>query len=125
MAGKAGIPTRAIGGINIFTSHGGSDTEPSHTWNQVFVPNIGWVDIDAVADDDDKAGEHRYKYVGVRRNVYFITFEGAYDRRNYVDQFIQRSWFSDQWYKSKDPKNPARLVGQAPTVIVRNLSSTP
>jgi len=101
LARRSGIPATAVGGINV-AGETQEDKAPrplsGHTWNRVYVPGAGWVDVDSQRDDG-KNGRHGYRYVGFRSNEYFITFVGDYDRRNYKDIFAERSWFQcARWF---------------------------
>jgi len=101
LARGRGIPTTAVGGISL----AGKDPEgkptraaSAHTWNRVYMPGTGWVDVDSQLDDGKK-GRHGYGYVGFRSNEYFVTFVGDYDRTDYKDVFAQRCWYRQgRWF---------------------------
>jgi len=100
LARGMGFPTRAIGGLY----DAGSDLkedEGSHTWNQVYFPEVGWVDIDSTLDDKAD-GKHTFHDFARRRNRYFITFEGSYDLIDYTNVFTQRGWHRTYRWSSLD-----------------------
>lgn len=82
---------RAVGGTIYRTRHRKDEVVNAHTWNQVYMPRIGWVDIDATSDDA-RDGHHTFHSVGRRSSRYIITFIGEYDRLNWKDVFTQRGW---------------------------------
>jgi transglutaminase-like putative cysteine protease len=98
---KLGYPTRAIGG-----GYPSSKETKVHTWNQVYMPNLGWVDIDTLADDK-KDNKHSYRYMGQHRQDYTITFIGEYDKRDFHDIFSQRSWLSN--FKAREVNSNRRI----------------
>jgi hypothetical protein len=118
------IPTRAIGGININRKPWRSSNDlpvtggDVHTWNQVYLPKIGWIDIDTVSDDNDTNNNHTFNYVGYHRNSYYLTFEGNYDELNYGKDydrskdkvFTKRSWLKRYYWSSLDRNNKASNV---------------
>jgi transglutaminase-like putative cysteine protease len=114
------IPTRAIGGIMINRRHGRSGKVTYvHTWNQVYLPNIGWIDIDSVSDDDDTDNNHTFNYFGYHSSGCYLTFEGNYDELNYGKNyniskdkvFTKRGWWNNEYYwSSRDPNNKASKV---------------
>jgi transglutaminase-like putative cysteine protease len=119
------IPTRAIGGIIINRKPLRSGNELPvtgnhvHTWNQVYLPNIGWIDIDSVSDDDDTDNNHTFNYFGYHSSGCYLTFEGNYDKLNYGKDydkskdkvFTERGWWNKRYYwSSLDPNNKASKV---------------
>jgi hypothetical protein len=119
------IPTRAIGGISINRKPGRSGNELPvtgdhvHTWNQVYLPKIGWIDIDSVSDDDDTDNNHSFNYFGYHSSGCYLTFEGNYDELNYGKNyniskdkvFTERGWWNKRYYwSSLDPNNKASKV---------------
>ena len=112
VARARGIPTRAIGGVKLTIGSAGPyeiDEDSVHTWNQCHMPGLGWVDIDATRDDR-KDGKHSHNYVGFRPNGHFITFVGAYDRRDMVSTFAQRGWHKTYAWSSLDKRNKAKVT---------------
>lgn len=83
----AGIPARAIGGQRI------TGYSP-HSWNQVYFPGSGWIDVDTTRNDNEKNGKHYLGNIGNRRGNadYMITFRGNYDKRNFKNVFTCRGW---------------------------------
>jgi transglutaminase-like putative cysteine protease len=118
VARSCGLPARAVGGVYLEGRGPEGDELGGHTWNQVYAPGAGWVNIDAQLDDRGR-GRHSYRYVGYRSNRYVITFIGAYDRRNGKDVFAERCWYrhSERIYRE----------GQVPEVVAEpvRVSSSP
>jgi len=121
VARARGIPTRAIGGIKLALDSAEPyeiDGDSIHTWNQCYMPGIGWVDIDAQLDDS-KDGKHSHNHIGFRPNGYFITFVGAYDRRDRISTFAERSWSKTYVWSSLDKQNKAKAALGALRVTAR------
>ena len=121
LAREGGLPVRAIAGVQFAEGSQSTyimDGESVHTWNQVYAPGIGWVDIDATKDDE-KDGQHTFDYVGVYSSRYFITFVGAFDRYAPPTSFARRSWFKMHEWSSLDRQNKAQVtVGPAEITTV-------
>jgi len=108
LARAHGIPARAIGGTHFETRRSETEIANEHTWNQVYVPRTGWVDIDTVTDDA-KDGKHRFNAIGYRPNRFFITFVGDYDRFDPGRVFTQRGWYRSYRWASLDRANRAAV----------------
>jgi len=122
------IPTRAIGGIMInMRPLRSGEVAYVHTWNQVYLPNIGWIDIDSVSDDDDTDNNHTFNYFGYHSSGCYLTFEGNYDELNYGKDydkskdkvFTERGWWNNGYYwESLDPNNKASKVTVEPKIKI-------
>jgi transglutaminase-like putative cysteine protease len=123
LARRGGIPVRAIAGVEFgegIESTYVMNDESVHTWNEVYMPGIGWVDIDATKDDE-KDGHHTFDYVGVYSSRYFITFVGAFDTYAPPKSFARRGWWKTQAWSSLDRQNKAKVTTGPPevTAVVR------
>ncbi len=100
----AGVPSRAIGGQNIYTNS-------PHTWNQVYFPKIGWIDIDSTYDDNERGGPHYINSIGNRRanTDYFLTFRGSYGRIDYKNVFTRRGWRKIYRWRSLNRRRRAKV----------------
>lgn len=122
-ARSSGLPTRAIGGVSIAQDENKdfpADEDLSvHTWNQVYVPGMGWVDFDAQADDNPSGRPHSLRSAGYHPGDYWITFNGDYDQYNGKDIFTQRGWISSMHWSSV--KGKADLRQSATRIRVKTL----
>ncbi|MBN1413332.1 MAG: transglutaminase domain-containing protein [Spirochaetales bacterium] len=116
IARKMGIPARAVGGLSF-----DKGTAGEHTWNQVFFPGQGWIDIDVQLDDTDNKGEYQYDDFAYRSTNWWITFIGNYDEFDNETCFSQRGWYRGYSWKSLDRKKKAEITGVNITVNSENL----
>ena len=115
LARARGLPARAIGGTFFQTRKTETETANEHTWNQVYVPGTGWIDIDTVSDAA-KDGPHRFNCIGFRPNGFFIAFIGDYDAIDYKRVFTRRGWYRLHAWRSLDRAHRAK-VKALPTEI--------
>ena len=109
-----GIPSRAIGGLRIDRGQMRQGEVGEHTWNQIYVPGPGWVDVDTQLDDDP-AGDHRRSYIGYRNNSRWVTFVGDYDQRDDQTIFTERSWYRAYRWRSTTGQR-ARVIAEGPDI---------
>ncbi len=109
-----GVPTRAAGGILI--DDGSKQEGGRDTWNQVYLPEAGWIDIGIGRD----YGREREQFAA-RHNRYFITFEGDYDARDYSRVFAEKEWSRVLRWSSVDKKRAADVVPGPITVRAHEL----
>ncbi|MBL8992300.1 MAG: transglutaminase family protein, partial [Spirochaetia bacterium] len=111
-ARASGLPIRAIGGVNIAQDEDKdfpADEDLSvHTWNQVFIPGMGWVDFDSQLDDNPAGRPHAVNRAAYHTGDYWITFNGDYDKYNGKDVFTQRAWISSMHWSSVKEKADLR-----------------
>ncbi len=103
-----GRPARAIGGIQILTDRERAEDTGVHTWNQVYIPDLGWVDIDTQLDDK-KSGKDAYNYMGSRSPGYAVTFIGAYEKADRKRYFAMRGWYNTYSWRSLDRQHRAKV----------------
>ncbi|MCB1326227.1 MAG: transglutaminase family protein [Spirochaetales bacterium] len=114
-----GIPGRAIGGLRIDRGQMRQGEVGEHTWNQIYVPGPGWVDVDTQLDDDPE-GDHRRSYIGYRNNSRWVTFVGEYDQRDDRTVFTERSWYRTyRWRSTTGPR--ARVRAEGPEITSSDL----
>lgn len=82
-----GIPARAAGGLIIDASTEEGERDPVATWNQVYMPGPGWVDIGIGRD----YGEARDVVAG-KPAGYCVMFEGDFDCSDYRNAFAEAGW---------------------------------
>jgi len=115
-----GYPTRAIAGIKATESHAEEDPQV-HTWNQVYFPGNGWVDID-VLSDDDPGGSHTYYSVGYHPGTYFYTFRGNYDELDKETIFTQRGFYKLYSWSNTNSNRKAAVSSGVMRVKVEDLN---
>lgn len=112
-----GYPTRSVGGFMV------DDPAPAGertvaTWNQVYLPHTGWVDLDIYRDRgrDGRTTIHRVAY---RPGSVIMTFQGDYDEMNYQTVFAERCWWQAARWTSLEKNWPAAVSFGAATVTHR------
>ena len=78
----AGLPARYQGSV-VVRGDDASVDEAFHRWAEVYLPNYGWVPVDANAGDA-KAPADQARGIGERSNRYLITTQGGGDSE-YLD----------------------------------------
>lgn len=109
-----GVPARAAGGILL--DDGAKQEGGRDTWNQVYLPSAGWIDVGIGRD----YGHEREQFAG-RHNRYFVTFEGDFDTRDYSRVFAEKEWSRVLRWSSPDKKRAADVVPGPVTVRAREL----
>ena len=82
-----GIPARAAGGLLLDGTATAQVLDGSATWNQVYAPGTGWIDIGIGRDYG-----HTRENFAFRPSRYFVTFEGDYDTSDYSSVFTETEW---------------------------------
>jgi transglutaminase-like putative cysteine protease len=121
IARRDGLATRAVGGIALKAVDVPAADPAVHTWDQVYLPGSGWMDVDVVADQTESGKPARHEMIGYHRNACFLTFQGNYDKFNGKDLFAERNWYMHRTYESVDKKNPVELTGGQITSQVSDL----
>ena len=107
LARAVGIPTRAAAGMWINNNVLEVQDDPAvHTYNQVYLPGTGWIDVDAVADDSDKEPKSN-RSIGLHYTGMWRTFYGDYDRADFQRVFTQRGWIDHFTCESVDESRKA------------------
>ena len=109
-----GMPARAAGGILLADASRGQD--PGETWNQVYVPPTGWIDIGTGRDYGHAGGQF-----AARSNRYFVTFEGDFDACDYSHVFTEKEWCRALKWTSVDRKKSADVAPGAISVRIQDL----
>jgi hypothetical protein len=112
-----GIPARAVGAVNLKLAGKEGGQEKGRTWNQVYFPGTGWIDIDSDSDDSESGGS-THKYFAYRSNRYFITFVGDFDQKDYKKIFAQHNWY--RVVPSHDASPPGRGNIKFGTVVIQS-----
>ncbi len=109
-----GIPSRAAGALRLESRAAGTDT--SATWNQVYMPGAGWIDIGIGRD----YGNARERFAG-RPNRYFVTFEGDFDKKDYSEVFVETEWSGVCRWSSVDEVRKADVAFGPVRIEARDL----
>lgn len=104
-----GVPARAAGGFVLEgpgREQGGGN---AMTWDQVFVPGTGWIDIGIGRDYD-----HTRESFAYRPNRYFLSFEGDFDTSDYSDVFTHTEWgWALRWSSADERRKADVKIGPA------------
>lgn len=111
-----GIPARAAGGLAIGQTGREDGQEPTATWNQVYMPGTGWVDI-GLGRDYDRAKES----FAVISNGYCVMFEGDFDVSDYRSVFAEAEWSRVCRWSGTDPGGGADVVTGPVSITVVDL----
>jgi len=71
----AGIPARYVGSL-VVRGDDASYDDVFHRWNEIYLPNYGWVPIDANAGDRDFPADQAAAFGGIS-NRFLVTTEGG------------------------------------------------
>jgi len=85
-----GYPARAIGGARWDE---GEQRTVFHTWNQIWFPELGWVDFDPTSDNGS-GNDDSYRFNGQHPEHYTVTFIGEFKKRSDT-VFSQRNWVTN------------------------------
>lgn len=111
-----GIPARAAGGLLLDGVPKEREAEYCRTWNQVYLPETGWIDIGIGRDYG-----HAHEYFAARPNRYFITMEGDFDTVDYAHVFTESDWARACRWSSADKNRPADVAPGAIQIKVQDL----
>jgi len=85
-----GLPTRVIGGYFI-PEGGGTNKAVGRSWNQVYVPECGWVDVDPGGETAGFAPKIQ-SGIGYRPSSYCVMFQGNLETPDYRDAYVAQDW---------------------------------
>ena len=71
----AGVPARYVGSL-VVRGDDASYDDVFHRWNEIYLPNYGWVPVDANAGDRDLPAEQAAAFGGIS-NRFLVTTEGG------------------------------------------------
>ncbi len=111
-----GIPARAAGGLLLDGAPKEKESDYSMTWNQVFLPGSGWIDIGIGRD----YGHGREQFAS-RPNRFFITLEGDFDTIDYANVFTETEWARACRWSSVDRNRQADVAPGAIQIRVHDL----
>jgi len=111
-----GIPARAAGGILLDGAPKEREGDYNMTWNQVYLPGSGWIDIGIGRD----YGHSREQFAS-RPNRFFITLEGDFDTVDYARVFTESEWSRACRWTSVDQRRQADVWQGPIQVTVRDL----
>jgi hypothetical protein len=111
-----GIPARAAGGILLDGGPKEREADYNMTWNQVYLPGSGWIDIGIGRDYG-----HTREQFACRPNRFFITLEGDFDTVDYASVFTQSEWSRACRWSSVDQRKQADVWQGPIQVTVRDL----
>ena len=73
----AGVPARFVGSL-VVRGDDASYDDVFHRWNEIYLPNYGWVPVDANAGDDPWPADQAAAFGGIS-NRFLVTTEGGGD----------------------------------------------
>jgi hypothetical protein len=111
-----GIPARAAGGLLLDGTPKERESDYNMTWNQVFLPGSGWIDIGIGRDYG-----HARECFASRPGRYFITMEGDYDTIDYTHVFTETDWSRACRWSSVDKRKQADVAPGPIQVKVQDL----
>lgn len=111
-----GIPARAAGGLLLGGAPGEREADYNMTWNQVYLPGSGWIDIGIGRDYG-----HSHEYFACRPNRYFITLEGDFDTIDYTNVFTETEWSRACRWSSVDQRKQADVTPGPIQIKVQDL----
>jgi len=111
-----GIPARAAGGILLDGAPKEREADYNMTWNQVYLPGSGWIDIGIGRDYG-----HSREQFACRPGRLFITLEGDFDTVDYARVFTQSEWSRAFRWSSVDPRRQADVWPGPVQLRVRDL----
>lgn len=87
----AGLPARYVGAVVVRGDESSMD-DVFHRWAEVYIPNYGWIPVDASAGDEKSARDQAH-YFGWISNRYFITTQSGGD-----SQTMSWTYNSNEFY---------------------------
>lgn len=92
MCRAAGLPARYAGSIVVRSKDKGID-DVWHRWGEVYLPNYGWIPVDASAAGRKTFPGDKARLIGTVGNRYLITTKGGGDSE-YLDSYYN---FKTEW----------------------------
>ncbi len=111
-----GIPARAAGGLLLDGIPKERESDYKMTWNQVYLPGSGWIDIGIGRDYG-----HSREYFACRPNGFFITLEGDFDNIDYATVFTESEWSRACRWSSVDQRKQADVAPGPVQIKVQDL----
>jgi hypothetical protein len=111
-----GIPARAAGGLLLDDRPKEREADYNMTWNQVYLPGCGWIDIGIGRDYG-----HAKESFASRPGGYFITMEGDFDTIDYTTVFTETEWSRACRWSSVDRRKQADVAPGRIQVKVQDL----